>query len=104
MFKIVFDGYVLIILVVFILGWLILNIIEGWNKFWYRLLKAKAWAKIYNPNPNMILDRKYGVKCKKHWWNKYKIYHAQDRNYDTDYLWKEANDIVKQIEKGEIKI
>ena len=49
----------------------------------------------------MNLDRKYGVKCKKHWWNKYKIYKGK---YNTGYLYSEANDIIEQIEKGEIEI
>lgn len=104
MIKIVFDGVFLVVLFVTIFLWLLIRIINGWHDFWYNMLKAKAWAKCYTDYPDMWLDRKYGVKYKKHWWNKYKIYVDPDRKYTNDYLINEANDIALKIRKGEIEI
>ena len=104
MIKIVFDGFALIIFGILIFSWLLYHIVIGWKKFWYNMLKAKAWAKVYTDYPDMLLDRKYKVKCKKHWWNKYKTYQDLTRKYDDDYLYSEAENIVRKIESGEIKI
>ena len=104
MIKIVFDGFALIIFGILIFSWILYHIVIGWDSFWYKMLKAKAWSKVYTDYPSMLLDRKYGVKYKKHWWNKYKIYKEPNRKYNTDYLYGEAVEIVKKIETGEIKI
>ena len=52
----------------------------------------------------MLLDRKWGVKYKKHFWNNWKIYKEEGRKYSTDYLASEADRIAAKIRKGEIKV
>lgn len=104
MIKIVFDGVFTTLFCVFIFAWILYHIVIGWEKFWYNMLKTKAWAKVYTDYPDMLLDRKYKVKYKKHWWNKYKIYQDLSRQKDDNYLYSEASAIVKKIEDGIISI
>lgn len=104
MVKIVFDGFALIIIGFLVVAYLIFIIATEWRGFVYHLFKAQAWAKVYCKYPDMLLDRKYAVKYKKHLWNKYKIYHDDNRKYDNDYLYYEASAIVNNIQTGKIKI
>lgn len=93
-----------IIVLTFLFGlfiyWIGTELINFFNHVFYK----KAWAKVYNKYPDMLLDRKYRVLCKKHWWNKYTLYHDPNRKSDTNYLYSEAEDIARKIESGEIKI
>jgi len=93
-----------IIALIFLFGLFIYWIGTSFINFLNHILFKKAWAKVYTESPSLLLDRKYEVLCKKHWWNKYKVYHDPKRKYDTDYLYYEAENIVRKIEIGEIKI
>lgn len=93
-----------IIVLIFLFGlfiyWAGISLINFFN----HILFKKAWAKVHTESPSLLLDRKYEVLCKKHWWNKYTLYHDSNRKYDTDYLYSEAENAVRKIESGEIKI
>lgn len=104
MIKIVFDGFGLIVIGLLILGYLIFYIIKGWDSFVYHMFKAKAWAKVYTDYPDMLLDVKYNVKYKKHWWNKYLVYKDPNKKDNISYSHYQASEIVRKIETGEITI
>lgn len=83
-----------------IVFWLYIKLIE----IYFRIFKNKAYTKVYTDYPDMLLDRKWGVKYKKHFWNKWKTYIGENRDFSTDYTHYEAGLIADQIRKGEIEI
>jgi len=93
-----------IIVLIFLFGLFIYWIGTSFINFLNHILFKKAWAKVDTESPSLLLDRKYEVLCKKHWWNKYYRYEDNTRKYYTDYLYSEAENVVRKIESGEIKI
>lgn len=71
---------------------------------WNRIFNWKAYAIIYTYNPQMLLDRKWGVRYKKHFWNRWRNYSDGIRKYSDDYLKSEAEEIERKIKSGEIKV
>ena len=92
-----------IIVLIFLFGLFIYWIGTSLINFFNHILFKKAWAKVHTESP-LLLDRKYEVLCKKHWWNKYHRYMDDTRKYYTDYLYYEAENVARKIESGEIEI
>ena len=88
----------------FLLCYFLFWLIRAIKNFNYHVFHCKAWARVYTDAPQLLLDRKWGVEYKKHWWNKYKKYIDPERKYQHDYLMNEAQKVVDEIESGKIKI
>ncbi len=88
----------------FVLGAILYGLIKVFLSLWDRIFKWKAYTSVFTDAPQMLLDRKWGVKYKKHFWNNWKIYKEEGRKYSTDYLASEADRIAAKIRKGEIKV
>lgn len=71
---------------------------------WARITRDKYYVKVYTDYPDMLLDRKWGVKYKKHFWNKWKEYKDPNHKYYTDFLRSEANNAAFNIKRGKIKV
>lgn len=73
-------------------------IIQKLQDIYRHMFVLKAYARTGCDYKNMMLDRKWYVECKRHFWNRYKKY---DGNFYTKY---EADNIVREIETGTVKI
>jgi len=93
-------GFVGLVILVFILY----GLYKMFSTLWNRVFHWKAYAVIFTDAPQMLLDRKWGVKYRKHFWNKWKEYKEEGRKYSTDYLEYEADRVARKIRKGEIKV
>lgn len=89
-----------LLIVGLIIFWLYVKLIE----IYFRIFKNKAYTKVYTDYPDMLLDRKWGVKYKKHFWNKWKEYIGENCKFATDYTRYEAGLVSQKIKNGEIKI
>lgn len=97
------------IVIVSILGLLVGGVIlyyicRALRAVFKRIFVWKAYARTYDDAPNMLLDRKWGVLYKKHFWNKWKEYEEPGRKYTHDYLAYEAREVAYKIRMGEIKV
>ena len=87
----------------FIAGLIFIPIISYWiiqklQDIYRHMFILKGYARTECDYKNMMLDRKWYVEYKRHFWNRYKKY---DENFYTKY---EADNIVRDIEKGRVKI
>ena len=90
------------VLGLFVLGVIVYFLVKGVLALWDRIFNWKAYTSVYTDAPQMLLDRKWGVKYKKHFWNKWKEY--KDGEYSTNYLKYQAEDVARKIRRGEIKV
>ena len=72
-------------------------------KAYMRIFKWKYYAEAFDSAPSMLLDRKWGVRYKKHFWNKWKVYKGPYDKYEHDKLKYEAMDLAWDIRFGKIK-
>lgn len=91
-------------LALFIGGTILYFLWKAISAVFNRIFKWKAYAKAYDDAPQMLLDRKWGVVYKKHFWNKWKEYEEPGRKYTHDYLAYEAREVAYKIRMGEIKV
>ena len=87
-----------------IVGTILFFLIKWLCSVWDRIFYYKAYAKVFTDSPQMMLDRKWGVKYRKHFWNKWKEYKDPKRKYSTDYLQSEASNVASKIRKGVIRV
>lgn len=68
------------------------------------IFKNKAYAKVYIPDPYCVLEKKYAVKYKKHFWQKYKVYKDPKKKSSFNYLKSDAINIASKIRNGIIRV
>ena len=98
------DIAIVVVLGLIIGGTVIYFIVKGLTALFNRMFKWKAYAQAYDDAPNMLLDRKWGVRYKKHFWNHWKPYEDPKRKYTHDYLRYEAYEVAEKIRNGKIKV